>query len=62
VYPGGGWINGEASSLDGRRREQLYSRFFVWLETRQDGRWKVLDTTWRPKGVSANGKAYIPQR
>ena len=34
--------------------------FFVWLEKRDDGHWKVTHTSHRPKGVAVNGKAYIP--
>ena len=32
---------------------------FVWLEKRDNGRWKVTHTTYRPKGVAVNGKPYI---
>jgi hypothetical protein len=35
---------------------------FVWLQKRDDGRWRVTHTTYRPKGVAVNGKAYIPQQ
>jgi hypothetical protein len=34
--------------------------FFVWLEKRDDGHWTVTHTTYRPKGVAVDGKAYIP--
>jgi hypothetical protein len=30
--------------------------FFVWLEKRGDGRWKVTHTTYRPKGAAVNGQ------
>jgi hypothetical protein len=36
--------------------------YFVWLEKRGDGRWKVTHATYRPKGVAVNGKAYIPSQ
>ena len=36
--------------------------FFVWLEKRRDGRWKVTHTSHRPKGVAVNGRDYIPQQ
>jgi hypothetical protein len=36
--------------------------FFVWLEKRDDGDWRVIHTTYRPKGVAVNGKAYIPKQ
>lgn len=34
--------------------------FFVWLEKRDGGDWKVTHSSYRPKGVAVNGKEYIP--
>jgi hypothetical protein len=36
--------------------------FFVWLEKRRDGRWKVTHTSYRPKGAAVNGQPYVPSR
>ena len=36
--------------------------FFVWLERRGDGRWKITHTSHRPKGVAVNGQPYLPTR
>lgn len=41
---------------------QTQMDFFVWLEKRGDGRWKVTHSSYRPKGVAVNGQAYIPQQ
>jgi hypothetical protein len=34
--------------------------FFVWLKKRDDGRWKVSHSSYRPKGAAVDGRKYIP--
>jgi hypothetical protein len=33
--------------------------FFVWLKRRDNGRWKVTHTSYRPAGVAVNGQPYV---
>jgi hypothetical protein len=56
---------GEAVDLAGKEvglKVQSEWDFFVWLEKRKDGRWKVTHSTYRPKGVAVNGQEYIPNQ
>jgi hypothetical protein len=51
-------MSGEEAGLN----VQTQLDFFVWLEKRDDGRWKVTHTTYRPKGVAVDGQPYIPDQ
>jgi hypothetical protein len=56
---------GPASDLSGKEvglTVRIEGNVFVWLKKRDDGRWKVTHSTYRPKGVAVNGQAYIPDQ
>jgi hypothetical protein len=54
---------GNASDLSGKEVDldvRTDWDFFVWLEKRGDGRWKVTYSTYRPKGGAVNETPSIP--
>jgi len=41
---------------------QVKGDFFIWLEKRSDGRWRVIRRTYRPGDVAVDGTPYVPSQ